>query len=146
MLISYISHMDLFRYFHPHHNPRLRNVPLRLQELGEMEQASKELRKALKRAEIRTESNPISQIRSEHFSELVEAIDYVVETLEKLSSVHPGDNQKTLEDLLKERESSPGWENWSRLLSQRLNEINQYEEKIALNEKPLKTVSGHSSS
>ena len=35
--------MDLYRYFHPHYNPRLRKVPLRLQELAELEQKQSEL-------------------------------------------------------------------------------------------------------
>lgn len=46
--------MDLFRYFHPHHNPRLRSKALRAQELGELELAALELQRALERARVRT--------------------------------------------------------------------------------------------
>jgi len=118
--------MDLYRYFHPHHNPRLRNVPVRLQELAELEQSASELRKALKRAEIRTENSPIGGIRKEHFSEILVALDYIVESLETLREAHPGDSQRTMLQILKERENSPGWENWARLLHQRLDLVKQF--------------------
>jgi len=112
--------MDLYRYFHPHHNPRLRSTPLRLQEIGELEQAAQELKKALKRAEIRSADAPSGPIKNEHFSQILVALEYVVESLETLSEAHQGDNETTMNDLLSERESAPGWENWCRLLKQRL--------------------------
>lgn len=113
--------MDLYRYFHPHHNPRLRHVPLRLQELSELEQAAIELKKALQRAEIRAASASIGGIREEHFAELVLAIDYIVESLHTLGKAHPGDSLEIVSQLLEERKDTPGWENWSRLLHQRLH-------------------------
>lgn len=116
--------MDLYRYFHPHHNPRLRNKPLRLQELGELEQAALELKKAVKRAEIRAGDAPLGAIKKDHFSQLLVALEYIVESLETLSEAHEGDSEEIMGDLLSERESAPGWENWCRLLKQRL-EIGQ---------------------
>ena len=118
--------MDLYRYFHPHHNPRLRNVPLRLQELGELEQAAVELHKALKRAEVRTGEAATGPIKKEHFNQIRVAMDYVVESLGTLSGAHPGDESDTMEQMLDERKDAPGWENWARLLKQRLEIVNQY--------------------
>lgn len=112
--------MDLYRYFHPHHNPRLRSHALRLQELGELEQAALELRNALKRAEIRSDAATVGGIRADHFSELVTALDYVIESLGTLSDAHPGDSTEVMFEMLKERKDAPGWESWCRLLQQRL--------------------------
>ena len=63
--------MDLYRYFHPHHNPRLTHTPVRLQEIGELEQAATELKKAIKRAAVRTSHKPVGGIQEEHFNEVV---------------------------------------------------------------------------
>ena len=112
--------MDLYRYFHPHHNPRLRRTPLRLQELSELEQAVIELSKAVKRAEIRTAEAPVGGIREEHFEQVLVALDYLVESFGTLTKAHPGDDEEVMAELLKEREEAPGWENWARLLRQRL--------------------------
>lgn len=122
------ANMDLYRYFHPHYNPRLRNVPLRLQELGELEQAATELRKAIQRAEIRTEIASVGGMRKEHFSEIISALDYVVDSLSTLNSAHPGDDIEAMKELLRERRNAPGWENWSRLLKQRLQILTQYDD------------------
>jgi len=131
--------MDLYRYFHPHHNPRLRKEPLRLQELSELEQAASELKKAVKRAEIRCQptgevtSEPLTStddtsasqdlggIRQDHFSQILIALDYVAESLSTLTKAHPGDDDVMLSRILKERENAPGWENWCSLLEQRLS-------------------------
>lgn len=112
--------MDLYRYFHPHHNPRLRNVPLRVLELNELEQAATELRNAVHRAAVRTSNSPVGAIRDEHFNELLIALDFVIESLGTLASAHPGDDDATLRQLLEERKNAPGWENWAALLRQRL--------------------------
>ena len=112
--------MDLYRYFHPHHNPRLRSSSLRLQEICELRQAAEELRRALDRAEIRSETAPVEPIEKEHFTEINLAISYVVDSLEALEKAHPGDDIGELDNLLKERADAPGWETWSRLLRQRL--------------------------
>lgn len=121
--------MDLYRYFHPQHNPRLQKTPVRLQELGELEQAAIELTKAVKRAEIRTSQSSIGAIRAEHFSEVLQALNYVVNSLSELTNAHPGDDLETMMKLLKEREEAPGWENWAKLLRQRLTLMQEYESK-----------------
>ncbi len=120
--------MELYRYFHPHHNPRLRQVSLRLQELGELEQAAVELRSAVRRAEIRSELAPVGRIQKDHFSEILVALDYIVESLSTLGKAHPGDDLSTLNSLLLERKDAPGWENWARLLRQRLQDVKYIEE------------------
>lgn len=112
--------MDLYRYFHPHHCPRLRSKPLRLQELGELEQAAAELRNALKRALIRAGAAPISEIRKEYISETLNTLNSVVDSLRVLCRDHPGDDDRTMWEMLQERKNAPGWESWSKLLEQRL--------------------------
>ncbi|MFN8391008.1 MAG: hypothetical protein U0136_12025 [Bdellovibrionota bacterium] len=119
--------MDLYRYFHPHHNPRLKNIPLRLQELAELEQAATELKRALERAKLRATDHPVGGIRKEHFGEILIAMDYVVDSLSTLTKAHPGDESETMAQLLKERVDAPGWENWARLLEQRILIAGQYE-------------------
>ena len=119
--------MDLYRYFHPHHNPRLRGVPLRLQEVAELEQAATELQRALERAKLRLESAPVGGIRQEHLSEILVAAEYLVESLSTLTKAHPGDSPNTMTELLREREEAPGWENWARLVKQRLRILSQYD-------------------
>ena len=121
--------MDLYRYFHPHHNPRLRNVSLRLQELCELKQAAEELKRAVERAEIRAENSENGPIRRDHFSEILVALDYAVESLDVLENAHEGDSEQTMCDLLNERKDAPGWENWGRLLRQRLEILNLPEKK-----------------
>lgn len=119
--------MDLYRYFHPHHNPRLKHSPLRLVELSELLQASIELKRAVQRAEIRAGNAPCGAIESEHFDDALVALEYVVETLQTLARAHPGDHFDGMTQLLKERQHAPGWENWTRLLRERLNILEQYE-------------------
>ena len=113
--------MDIYRYFHPHHNPRLRKTPIRLQELNELEEAARELRRAVERAGIRTSASPDSPIIPEHFSELSAALEYVVENLKRLSAAHPGDPVETLEHIWEERKRLPGWETWSRIVKERIS-------------------------
>ena len=119
--------MDLYRYFHPHHNPRLRKTPLRLQEIGELSQAADELKRAIERAKLRTEAASVGAIRSQHFDDVLIAMEYVVESLEILTQAHPGDEHSEMLEMLRERQNAPGWENWSRLLRQRINIVGQYE-------------------
>lgn len=117
--------MDLYRYFHPHYSPRLKNTPLRLQELAELELAAQELKRALERAEARVKNNPgFAGITPEHFSEILIAASYLVDSLTTISSAHPGDTEETMSEMAKERAESPGWESWVRLLKQRLNGSN----------------------
>lgn len=112
--------MDLYRFFHPHHNPRLRNTPLRLQELGELEQAARELGRALHRAEVRTDVAPVGKMNKEHLAEIRVALDYVVESLSILVHAHPGDDVEMVMHMAEERQDSPGWETWSKVVRQRL--------------------------
>jgi hypothetical protein len=115
--------MDLFRYFHPHHHPRLRRVPLRLQELGELELAAKELSRALKRAEIRSENRFIGgPVSAEQIAEVVDSVDGVISQLKSLIHLHPGDSSEDMEKLIEERQSISGWENWARIVRERLND------------------------
>jgi len=113
--------MDLYRYFHPHHNPRLRQVPLRLIELGELEQASIELKNALQSARIRAENAPVVGASAENINQLLIAVDYIIESLEAIVRAHPEDSLEVLEEMLKERKNAPGWETWSTLLRERLS-------------------------
>lgn len=109
--------MDLYRYFHPHHNPRLRKKRLRMQEVGELEQAAVELRHALKRAFVRSTDTSEADI----FPETLRAMDFVVDSLKLLLRNHPGDSSRVLGQLLKERQNAPGWESWCTLIRQRLD-------------------------
>ena len=112
--------MDIHRYFHPHHNPRLLHTSLRLQEFSELEQAAIELKKAVVRAQIRTANAPIGAIRQEHFSEIIVALDFVIDSLETIIKVHPGDDSATLMHMVEERKNTAGWENWAQLVKQRM--------------------------
>lgn len=120
--------MDLFRYFHPHHHPRLRRVPLRLQELGELELAAKELCRALRRAQIRSENRfgpnalPNGEISAEKLAEVASSLDFASNRLLALMHQHPGDSVDDMERLIEERKSISGWENWSRIVKERLND------------------------
>jgi len=120
--------MDLFRYFHPHHHPRLRRVPLRLQELGELELAAKELSRALRRAQIRSENRfaptalPNGEVSAEKLAEIVSSLDFAVNRLSTLIHLHPGDSVDDMERLIEERKAISGWENWSRIVKERLND------------------------
>lgn len=111
--------MDLFRYFHPHHNPRLRKVPPRLQELGELELAAKELLRALQRTQIRSSTAADPKVQLE-LDEALLGMSMVVKALGELVQAHPGDSAETVATLIEERKSIPGWENWARIVRERL--------------------------
>ena len=115
--------MDLYRYFHPHHNPRLRNTPIRSQELGELQQATIELKNAVKRAEVRAEQAPVGQLHPDHFREIAKALDYVIDSFELIMKNHPEDGEEILQQMVAERQDAPGWESWTRLVQQRLNAL-----------------------
>ena len=68
--------MDIYRFFHPHHNPRLLTTPVRQLELVELEQAASELRKALARAQRRMERKSTAPIMPEHFNDIIRAMDF----------------------------------------------------------------------
>ena len=112
--------MDIYRFFHPHHNPRLHSTPLRQQELSELEQAASELLKALERAQQRTQRKQVVPILPQHFIDIIKAMRFVVSSLETLCDAHPGDAPGVLLDLIEERSEFSGWENWTALLREQL--------------------------
>ncbi len=112
--------MDIYRFFHPHHNPRLHSTPLRQQELSELEQAASELRKALERARQRTSRVPVAPILPAHFKDVIKAMLFVESSLQTLVDAHNGDEATDLEDLINERSSLTGWEAWTTLLHEQL--------------------------
>ena len=112
--------MDIYRFFHPHHNPRLHSTPLRQQELGELEQAAAELMKALERAQQRTQRRAVPPILPQHFNDIIKAMRFVLSSLETLCDAHPGDPPNVLADLIQERSDLFGWENWTALLREQL--------------------------
>ena len=127
--------MDIYRFFHPHHNPRLHSTPLRLQELSELEQAAAELRKALERARLRTVRSREGRIMPAHFTDALKAISFIETSLQSLCDAHEGDDYQTLCDLLKERSGSRGWEAWTSLLWEQLSSEEVTDEKSDVAEK-----------
>lgn len=113
--------MDIYRFFHPHHNPRLHSTPLRQQELGELEQAASELLKALERASKRVGRKPVAPILPQHFQEVIKAMRFVMSSMEAISDAHPGDSEEDLQDLISERKELKGWEGWTALLREQLS-------------------------
>ena len=112
--------MEIYRFFHPHHNPRLHSVALRQQELFELEQVAAELRKALERARERSRRRPASPILAEHFDGIMKAVRFVEDSLKTLSDAHPGDSVDALRALVQEREDFSGWDTWCRVLQQQM--------------------------
>lgn len=105
--------MDLYRYFHPHHNPRLRAVAIRLQELIELRSGAIELRHAVS-SSLRRDPE------SERLKRVKVLLAEVIEELNKATDAHPGDSYDTLLQLMRERRKAPGWENWVSLLESSL--------------------------
>ncbi|MCB0319437.1 MAG: hypothetical protein KDD60_00845 [Bdellovibrionales bacterium] len=112
--------MDIYRYFHPHHNPRLFSTALRQQELSELEQAAAELRKALERARLRTERSPAGRILPSHFVDLIKAVRFIEDSLQTLCDAHEGDSTDVLTELVDERSGLRGWEAWTRIVMEQL--------------------------
>jgi hypothetical protein len=106
--------MDIYRFFHPHHNPRLINTALRYTELSELLQAATELRKALERSQQRTSRRPTPPILPDHFTDVIKAARFIEASMQTLSEVHPGDSHQELKELVAERSSCSGWEAWTR--------------------------------
>src|SRR5690606_591277 len=100
--------MDLYRFFHPHHNPRLRRKQLRQQEISELELAARELLLALKRASLR-----LSSTENKGYLDLLDpainATELAGDFLGSLSESYPEDKKEDFTDLLKERKNAPGW-------------------------------------
>jgi hypothetical protein len=113
--------MDIYRFFHPHHNPRLHSTPLRQQELSELEQAASELRKALERSQQRNTRKPAGPILPAHFNDIIKAIRFVEQSLQTLCDAHDGDSYETLLELIHERSSFSGWEAWTSLVKEQLD-------------------------
>ena len=122
--------MDIYRFFHPHHNPRLVCTPIRQIELVELEQAATELRKAIARAKYRIEKKPVNPIQPEHFNDVIKALDYIAKSLQTLCDAHPGDSELDLADLVEERARSSGWETWAALLHEQLNSRNDAQNRL----------------
>lgn len=83
--------MDLYRFFHPHYNPRLRNRQLRQQELSELGLAAKELLRVLERTLVRLSfpaAHPITSLLDSETtnSQETNSQDGVNKALETLSS------------------------------------------------------------
>lgn len=116
--------MDIYKFFHPHHNPKLHATSLRQQELSELEQAASELRKALERARERTRRRPKTPILPDHFNDIIKAMSFVERSLQTLSDAHPGDVLEDLTELINERTQTLGWETWARLLKEQLGSDN----------------------
>lgn len=112
--------MDIYRFFHPHHNPRLHHTPVRQQELSELEQVASELRKALERAQQRMSRRPVAPLMPEHFTDLLKAVGFVVRSLQTICDAHPGDSAEDLRELVAERGDFSGWEVWTSLLKEQL--------------------------
>ena len=112
--------MDIYRFFHPHHNPRLHSTPVRQQELSELEQVASELRKSLERARQRTERCDRTRILPSHYDDILKAIKFVEASLQTLCDAHEGDTQENLIDLLGERSQLVGWETWSAILREQI--------------------------
>jgi len=120
--------MDIYRYFHPHYNPRLHSTPLRQQELSELEQAAGELRKSLERAQQRTTRKPATPIIPSHFTDIIKAMRFVEASLQTLCDAHDGDSRNELTELIGERAGLSGWEAWSALVEEQLIMEDQYGE------------------
>jgi hypothetical protein len=106
--------MDIYRFFHPHHNPRLVATGMRYTELSELLQAAVELRKVLERAQQRTSRQPKPPILPEHFTDIIKAQRFIEASLRTLCEAHPGDSGEELEGIAAERSSSSGWEAWTK--------------------------------
>lgn len=104
--------MDIYRFFHPHHNPRLHNTPLRLQELSELLHAAAEIRKALERAKQRLIRKPVGLILPDHFTNILKAATFIEDSLDMVCNAHPGDGPEDIAEVSREREGMVGWERW----------------------------------
>ena len=128
--------MDIYRFFHPHHNPRLHRTALRQQELSELEQATSELRKALERAQQRAGKKPVAPIMAEHFVDLIKAMKFVESSLQTICDAHPGDSEQDLIGLIEERSGFSGWETWTALIGEHIqNDIENRESNAEQNSK-----------
>lgn len=112
--------MDIYRFFHPHHNPRLLNTPLRHQEISELEQVSHELLKALERAQQRCARRGPAPIMPQHFTDMIKAVSFVSASLQMIAEAHPGDSREEVLELVEERNQYGGWQAWASLVREHL--------------------------
>jgi hypothetical protein len=112
--------MDLYKFFHPHHNPRLNSVSIRYAELSELLQATTELRKALERAQHRTSKAPCYPILPEHFLGAIKASKFLEAALQAICEAHPGDSTDVLKEVVRERSNLSGWDAWTRIARETL--------------------------
>jgi hypothetical protein len=112
--------LDLYRFFYPFHNPRLNATPVRQQELGELEQAAGELRKAIERIQRRTRKKSIGAITPDHFDDIITGLKFVEECLQTLNEAHPGDTSAVVQEIIQERSTMSGWESWTQLLIEQI--------------------------
>ena len=126
--------MDLFRYFKPHHNPKLHDIPPRSQEFYELLQAAKEFNLAVQRAQIRIEAS--SKIRTDNLIKIIDhdtnqrikveldncvlSLNFIESAMLKIIESIPSDSLDDLHDMIQEREGLTGWENWVLLLRESL--------------------------
>lgn len=113
--------MDIYRFFHPHHNPRLYSAPIRQQELSELLQVATELLKAVERSKSRVKRYPLKNLNEVEFEPSIDALKDVLILLQTLIDLHPGDSREDLADLISERAQMTGWDNWTRLLGEQLH-------------------------
>ncbi len=132
--------MDIYRFFHPHHNPRLHSTPLRQQEISELEQAASELLKALERATQRTKRRTVAPILPEHFTDIIKAMRFVENSLQTLCDAHPGDSPEIIQELIQERSQMSGWEAWTSLVNQQLQYSQEENSNHSGDDRPLKQV------
>jgi hypothetical protein len=112
--------MDIYRLFHPYHNPKLRVTPVRQLELCELEHCAAEFLKAMIRFQDRLQRKPVTPIMSEHLTDVIKALGFVERSLQTLCDAHPGDSDEALQQLIEERSEYSGWENWVCTLRQQL--------------------------
>jgi len=110
------SGMDFYRFFLPQHNPRLLSVAPRQIELVELEQISTELLKAVGRLKTRSTRSSDNQAKIDYLTTALTALTNVVEALGRCCDDTPADTDEQLLDIVRERSSYPGWEQWTALV------------------------------
>ncbi|MCB0339063.1 MAG: hypothetical protein KDD53_05645 [Bdellovibrionales bacterium] len=109
--------------------------------MSELEQAAAELKKAILRAQQRVSRRPTPPIVPEHFNDIIKAISFVEHSMQTLCDAHESDSPEVLAQLVEERSSYSGWENWSNLLREQLDsmeaELPQSEPEMASDQDPF---------
>ncbi len=105
--------MDIYRFFHPHFNPRLLNIPIRQQELNDLEQAACEFKKASQRLIQRFKRHPLKELKLRRLKKLMRLAENLESELKLLQNEHPGDTPSTLKEMVLERFNCTGWLAWA---------------------------------